>query len=114
VKHHLKSSYINSEDPNEKLFTSVSFLDEFLSTGGIDPTARFERRNLYGILFLSFFLWNEFYLVFSSKLQLICIIIYLIFIIYLMCNEIHSLFKLKFNYFRQFWSYIELGIVICS
>jgi hypothetical protein len=31
-----------------------------------------------------------------------------------MYNEIHSLFKLKLNYFRQFWSYIELGIISCS
>jgi hypothetical protein len=114
VKHHLKSSYINSQDPNKELFTSVSFLVEFLSTDGIDRTTRFERRNVYSILFLSFFLSNEFHFVFSSKLQLICIIIYVIFIIYLMCNEIHSLFKLKFNYFRQFWFYIELGIVISS
>jgi hypothetical protein len=101
VKHHSKSSYLNSQDPNEELFTSVSFLSGFLSTSGIDPTARFERRNLYGILFLSFFLWNEFYLVLSSKLQLICIIIYLIFIIYFMWNEIHSLFKFKFNYWQM-------------
>jgi hypothetical protein len=31
-----------------------------------------------------------------------------------MYNEICSLFKLKLNYFRQFWSYIELSIIICS
>ncbi len=55
-----------------------------------------------------------FYLVFSSKLQLICLIVYLIFIIYFMYNEIDSLFKLKLNYFCRFWSYIELGIIICS
>ncbi len=106
VRHHSKSSYINSQDRNVEWFTSVSFLSEFLSTGGIDPTAHFEPTNFYGILFLSFFLSNKFYLVFSSKLQLLSIIIYLIFIIYLMCNGIHSLFKLKFNYSRQFWSYI--------
>jgi hypothetical protein len=114
VKHHLKSSYINSQDRTVELFTSVTFLVEFLSTDGIDPTARFKPTNFYRIRFLSFFLWNEFYLIFSSKLQLICINIYLIFIIYFMCNGIHSLFKLKFNYFRQFWPYIEFGIVISS
>jgi hypothetical protein len=31
-----------------------------------------------------------------------------------MFNEIQSLFHLKSNYFRQCWSYIELGILIRS
>jgi hypothetical protein len=28
--------------------------------------------------------------------------------------EIQSLFSLKWSYFRQFWSYIEVGIIVCS
>jgi hypothetical protein len=28
--------------------------------------------------------------------------------------EIESLFHLKLSYFRQFWSYIEVGIISCS
>jgi hypothetical protein len=35
-------------------------------------------------------------------------------IVYFMFIEIHSLFKLKWKYFSQFWSYVELGIIICS
>ncbi len=31
-----------------------------------------------------------------------------------MIIEIQSLLKLKLNYFRSFWSYINLGIIICS
>jgi hypothetical protein len=31
-----------------------------------------------------------------------------------MLMEIESFFQLKLNYFRQFWSYIELGIIVCS
>src|SRR5277367_5753252 len=38
----------------------------------------------------------------------------MILIIYLMWIEIKSLFKFKFSYFRQFWSYVEVGIIICS
>jgi hypothetical protein len=40
-------------NPNVELFTSVIFLIEFLSTGGISPTARFEPMNFYGIFFFS-------------------------------------------------------------
>ena len=38
----------------------------------------------------------------------------MIFIIYFMFIEIQSFFKLKLNYFYQFWSYIEVGIIVCS
>ncbi len=105
---------ISLYNPDVELFTSVIFLIEFLSTGGISPTARFEPINFYGTCFFSSDENIFFYLVFSSKLQLICLIVYLIFIIYFMYNEIDSLFKLKLNYFCRFWSYIELGIIICS
>jgi hypothetical protein len=36
-------------NPNVQLFTSVTFLSEFLSTGGISPQSRFEPINFYGI-----------------------------------------------------------------
>ena len=35
-------------NPNVGLFTSVMLLTEFLSTGGIAPTARFEPMNFFG------------------------------------------------------------------
>jgi hypothetical protein len=37
-------------NPNVELFTSVTFLTEFLSTGGIDPQSRFEPLVFYGII----------------------------------------------------------------
>ncbi len=40
-------------NPNVQLFTSLTFLAEFLSTGGVHPTSRFEPMDLYGNL-LSF------------------------------------------------------------
>jgi polycystin 1L2 len=43
-------------NPNVQLLTSVTFLTEFLSTGGIYPQSRFEPFNFYGIFF--FFLSN--------------------------------------------------------
>jgi hypothetical protein len=38
----------------------------------------------------------------------------MLFIIYFMIIEIESFIQLKLKYFRQFWSYVELGIIICS
>ncbi|CAF0859705.1 unnamed protein product [Rotaria sordida] len=86
-------------NPNVQLFTSITFLIEFLSTGSIVPTARFEPINFY---------------TFTSILQLIPTIIYVGFIIYLMIIEIRLLFRLKLKYFCEFWSWINLGIIVCS
>ena len=49
-----------------------------------------------------------------SLIQLICMIFYMGFIIYFMWRETQSLFKLKRNYFYRFWSYVDIGIIICS
>jgi polycystin 1L2 len=104
-------------NPNVELFTGVTFLMEFLSTGGISPSARVEPMNFYGN-FISFLLikliFSLFNLAFPSLFQLICIIFYMIFIIYFMWMEVQSLFSYKWSYFRQFWSYIEIGIIVCS
>ena len=54
------------------------------------------------------------YLVFTSTFQLICALFYVILIIYLCVQQIRLLIQLKRNYFRQFWSYIDLGIIVCS
>ncbi|CAF3982665.1 unnamed protein product [Rotaria sordida] len=85
-------------NPNVQLFTSATFV-EFLSTSSISPTVRFEPLNFY---------------VFTSVLQLVCTILYIIFIIYFIIIEIRLLFQLKLNYFCQFRSLIELGIIVCS
>jgi len=38
-------------NPNVQLFTSLTFLAEILSTGGVHATARFEPFNFYGNFF---------------------------------------------------------------
>ena len=38
----------------------------------------------------------------------------MIFIIYMMIEQIQSLLQLKMKYFHQFWSYIDVGIIVCS
>jgi hypothetical protein len=45
---------------------------------------------------------------------LICSIFYMFFIIYYMQREIRSMFKRRMEYFRDFWSYPEIGIIACS
>ncbi|CAF1253004.1 unnamed protein product [Adineta steineri] len=90
---------LNLYNPNVALFTSVTFLLEFLSASGVYPSARFEPLNFY---------------VFTSLTQLICTIIYICFIIYFLIIEIKLLSKLQLKYFYEFWSIIQLGIISCS
>ncbi|CAF4112645.1 unnamed protein product, partial [Adineta steineri] len=86
-------------NPNVALFTSVTFLLEFLSASGVYPSARFEPLNFY---------------VFTSLTQLICTIIYICFVIYFLIIEIKLLIKLKLKYFYEFWSLVQIGIISCS
>ncbi|CAF1131898.1 unnamed protein product [Adineta steineri] len=86
-------------NPSVQLLTAVTLLAEFLPTGGVYTTSRFEPINFY---------------TFTSILQLVCTIFYIFFIIYFMIIEIRLLFELRLKYFRQFWSIIQLGIIGCS
>ena len=49
-----------------------------------------------------------------STSQLVCSILYLIFIIYLMFEQVQSIIQMKMKYFGQFWSYVDVGIIVCS
>ena len=82
-------------NPNVQLFTSVTLLTEFLSTGGLESQIRIEPINVD--LFI------------TSISQLICTIFYVILIVYFMFIEIRLLFR-----FQQFWSLIQLGLIVCS
>ncbi|CAF0785734.1 unnamed protein product [Adineta steineri] len=86
-------------NPSVQLLTAVTLLAEFLPTGGVYTTSRFEPINLY---------------TFTSILQLVCTIFYIFFIIYFIIIEIRLLFELRLKYFHQFWSMIQLGIIGCS
>ena len=50
---------LNLYNPNVELFTSATFLIEFLSTGGIYSQSHFEPMNFYGILYLFFSIKNK-------------------------------------------------------
>ncbi|CAF1642081.1 unnamed protein product, partial [Adineta ricciae] len=86
-------------NPNVQLLTSITFLCEFLITGEIISTSYFQPLNFF---------------TFTSIFQLICTIIYMSFIIYFMFIQIRVFLRLKWKYFQQFWSLIELGIIVCS
>jgi polycystin 1L2 len=90
-------------NPNIDLFTSVTFLIEFLSTGGAFPQSSFQPIDLH----------NEFQ-GFSSIVHSIFAIIYMLFITYFTCIEIHSLIKLKKKYFHSIWCFIQWGTIISS
>ena len=107
-------------NPNVQLFTLVTLSAEFLSSGGVLTSARFEPLNFYGktprgdssrslncclVCFFS---------VFSSLLQLICTIIYMLMIIYLMYEQLRLVLELKWKYLREFWCIIDLGLIVCS
>ncbi|CAF4414559.1 unnamed protein product [Rotaria sp. Silwood2] len=85
-------------NPNVQLFTFVTLQTEFHSTGSIHFQSRFEPIHFYGNSF-SFLSTTEdnspSLLAFTSLLQLISIIIYLILILYFIWNEIQSILELK-------------------
>ena len=103
-------------NPNAELFTSVTLIVEILSTGGFHPSARFKPLQFYGTrsLFSSSPLRSFSCLGFTSLMQLICTILYALFVIPLLIREIRSFHRLRSRYFRQFWSLIELGMIVCS
>ena len=54
------------------------------------------------------------FLAFQSTFQLVCVFIYLAFIVYFLLIEIRSLVRLKGKYFCRARSYLELGLTACS
>lgn len=50
----------------------------------------------------------------ESLNQLICVIIYMLFIVYSMFTEVQLLIRLKWKYLTEFWSLIELGLIVSS
>ncbi|CAF0948943.1 unnamed protein product [Adineta ricciae] len=104
-------------NPNVQLYTSASLAAEILSTGTIEPSARFEPMNFNGIVkLLAYFLFTLFFrfLAFASIFQLVYVIFYMAMIVYFMWKEIRALLELKSEYFYRFWAYVDIGIIACS
>lgn len=90
-------------NPNVELFTSITFLIELFSTGGVFVQSHFDPIDFH----------NQFE-GFSSIIQVIGGIICMLFIIYFTLIEIDCLIKLKKKYFNSIWSLIKWCIIICS
>ena len=104
-------------NPNVQLFTAVTMVAEFLSSGGVFTSARFEPMNFFGRIKIVLFLVvnKKIVLVFNSLIQLICTVIYMGLVVCLMVQQVRLLRKMKWKkYLREFWSYIDMGIIACS
>lgn len=86
-------------NPMTNLFGICTFVAEFLNSGGIDGYYRIEPMNLLGF--------------FSNAMlfQLICQIVYLIFILVFIIKEIRKLVKQGKKYFKEPWNWVEMCII---
>jgi polycystin 2 len=102
-------------NPNIHMFTAVTLLAEFLSTGSVIPSARFEPMDLQS---------NERItrvvmpispcLDFTSLFHVLISIIYLMFIVYFMIEQIRLIIRTRLAYLQCVWSYIEWGMIACA
>lgn len=86
-------------NPSINLFAYCNVLFEILANGEIIPQIRISPFTLYQ--------FNQSF----SSLTIACDIIYLVYICYFMFKEIREMFKLKGQYFKRFWSYVEWIII---
>ena len=90
-------------NPNINLIMVSTILIEFLSSGSILTTARFDPLNLFNELGV------------DSTLKLIFEAIFILFIIYFTAIEIWSLAKTSFKeYATDFWSFLEWSIMLSA
>ena len=52
--------------------------------------------------------------VFSSVSQLVCSVLYVLFVMHLFVHEVRTAVRLKWKYVREFWSYVNMSIVGCT
>jgi hypothetical protein len=89
-------------NPNINLFIVVEIMAEFLPSGAVLTSSRFDPINLLN--------FNTGF----SSLIVACDIIYVIFIVYFMFQEIREICKQGKKYFTQFWSLVEWANIIIS
>jgi hypothetical protein len=86
-------------NPNINLIVVAEIVVEFLSTGTIITSARFDPITVFTKL---------------SWFQLICHIIYILFIVYFSIQEIRKFFRHGRKYLLQFWTLVEWSIIFSS
>lgn len=91
-------------NPNLNLIMTASILIEILPSGNILTTANFDPLNIFNEIKSD-----------SYVLKLVLNAVYMIFIIFFMIKQLLILIKIGFlKYFKQFWSYIEWSLIVCS
>ena len=89
-------------NPNVNLFGVVTLVAEVLNSGGLSTYHRFEPMNLLGYYHKSF------------AFQLGCEITFLIFIVFFIVKEARNMYTQRKEYFKQFWNWVEICIIIFS
>lgn len=89
-------------NPSINLFSVSTLLAEFLPSGGVSTTFRFEPCNLLP------------YMNSALLFQIICEIVYFAFTVFFVVKEIRYIIKQKKEYFFQFWNLVDLGICAMS
>ena len=91
-------------NPNIRLVMVSSILVEFLPSGSILTTARFDPLNLFSETGRDLF-----------SFKTVCEILFLIFVVYFMLSEIKESLKIGVKkYMTEFWNYVELAIIISA
>ena len=91
-------------NPNVELFTSVTFLIELFNNRWCFCSSLVLIRLIYTVNSTDY----------SSIFNAVFGLIYMLFIVYFSYIEIQSVIKLKKEYFKSIWSYIQWGVIICS
>ena len=84
------------------LFTVSTLVAEFVPSGGVFTSYRFEPVSLMP------------YFTGAMMFQLACEILFLCFIIFYLVKEVRSLMREKCEYFKSFWNWVEVAVVTFS
>ncbi|CAD5112526.1 DgyrCDS1737 [Dimorphilus gyrociliatus] len=84
------------------LFGICTLVAELIPDGGIVTSYRIEAVNL-----LSYFSG-------AMLFQVICEVFFVLFIVFFLVKEGRNLYKQRKLYFKQFWNYVEIGIIVFS
>lgn len=89
-------------NPFVNLFGIVTLCAEVISSGGMAKYKRIEPMNLLGY-------YQE-----GFGFQIFCEIVYVLFVVFFIIKEIRNMYKQGRSYFRQFWNWNEMGIIVLS
>lgn len=101
IDHYTRAIFIEFTVYNAQIniFSICTLVIEFLPTGSLFPSFRFEPVNLLG------------YSMDTAAFEIACQIIYFIYIFIFIIIEARELYKKRAAYFTEFWNWVEIGII---